>query len=56
MVEHVGGQGFASGRCLSQHVALFISGAVHMLQGEALELSLKTANSREIVHECGVFC
>jgi hypothetical protein len=27
-----------------------------MLQGEALKLSLKTANSREILHECGVLC
>jgi hypothetical protein len=56
MVEHVGGQGFASGHCFGQCVGLFVPGAVHMLQGETFELSLKTANGRKILHECGVFC
>jgi hypothetical protein len=27
-----------------------------MLQGKAIKLSLKTADSREILHECGVLC
>jgi hypothetical protein len=56
VVEHVKGQGFASGRCFGQCVGLFVPGAVHMLQGETLELFLKAVNSRKILHECGVLC
>eukprot|EP00267_Zea_mays_P053346 XP_020406460.1 actin cytoskeleton-regulatory complex protein PAN1-like [Zea mays] len=56
MVEHVGGQGFASGCCFGQRVGFFVSSAVHMLQGETLELLLKTANGRKILHKCRVFC
>jgi hypothetical protein len=56
MVEHVGGQGLASGDCLGQCIGLLILGSVHVLQGKALELSLETADSREIRHKCGVLC
>jgi hypothetical protein len=49
VVEHVGGQGFASGCCFGQHVGFFVSRAVHMLQGETLELFLKTADGRKIL-------
>jgi hypothetical protein len=56
MVEHVGGQGLASGYCFGQCVGLLVLGSVHVLQGKALKLSLKTSDSREILHECGVFC
>jgi hypothetical protein len=56
MVEHVGGQGLASGCCFGQCIGLLILGSVHVLQGKALKLPLKTAGSREILHECGVFC
>jgi hypothetical protein len=49
VVEHVGGQGFASGCCFGQRVGFFVSSAVHMLQGETLELLLKTANGRKIL-------
>jgi hypothetical protein len=56
MVEHVGGQGLASGGCLGQCVGLLILDSVHVLQGKALELSLETADSREILHKCGVLC
>jgi hypothetical protein len=56
MVEYVGGQGLTSGGCLGQCVGLLILGSVHVLQGKALELSLETADSREILHKCGVLC
>jgi hypothetical protein len=56
MVEHVGGQDLAPGGCFGQGVGLLVLGSVHVLQGKALQLSLKNANSREILHECGVFC
>jgi hypothetical protein len=56
MVEHVRGQGLASGGCLGQCVGLLILGSVHVLQGKALELSLEAADSREILHKCGVLC
>jgi hypothetical protein len=56
MVEYVGGQGLASGCCFGQRIGLLVLGTVHMLQGKALKLSLKTADSREILHECGVLC
>jgi hypothetical protein len=56
MVEHVGGQGLALGRCFGQRVGLFVLGAVDMLQGETLELSLEAADSCEILHECRVLC
>jgi hypothetical protein len=54
MVEYVGGQGLASGGCLGQRISLLVLGSVHVLQGKSLELSLKTADSREILHKCGV--
>jgi hypothetical protein len=54
MVEYVGGQGLASGGCLGQCVDLLILGSVHMLQGETFELPLETADSREVLHKCGV--
>jgi hypothetical protein len=54
MVEYVGGQGLASGGCLGQCVGLLILGSVHVLQGEAFKLPLETADSREILHKCGV--
>ena len=53
MVEHVGGQGLASGGGLGQCVGLFILGPVDMLQSESLELSLETSDGREVLHECG---
>jgi hypothetical protein len=56
MVEHVGGQGLASGGSLGQCVSFFILGPVHMLQGESLELSLETSDGREVLHKCGVLC
>jgi hypothetical protein len=56
MVEHVGGQGLASGYYFGQRISLLVLGTVYMLQGEALKLSLKTADSHEILHECGVLC
>jgi hypothetical protein len=56
MVEYVGGQGLASSGCLDQCVGLLILGSVHVLQGKALELSLETVDSREILHKCGVLC
>jgi hypothetical protein len=56
MVEYVRGQGLASGGCLGQRIGLLVLGSVHMLQGKALELSLKTVDGREILHKCGVFC
>jgi hypothetical protein len=56
MVEHVGGQGLASGGSLGQCVGLLILDPVHMLQGETLELSLETTDGREVLHKCGVFC
>jgi hypothetical protein len=56
VVEYVGGQGLASGCCFGQFISLLILGTVHMLQGKALKLSLKTADNREILHECGVLC
>jgi hypothetical protein len=56
MVEHVRGQDLASGGCFGQCVGLFVLGSVHVLQGKTLKLSLKTVDSREILHECGVFC
>jgi hypothetical protein len=56
MVEYVGGHGLASGCCLGQCVGLLILGSVHVLQGEAFELSLETTDSREILHKCGVLC
>jgi hypothetical protein len=46
MVEYVG--------CLGQCVGLLIPGAVHMLQGKTFELSFETADSREVLHKCGV--
>jgi hypothetical protein len=55
MVEHVGGQGLASGDCLGQCVGLLILGSVHVLQGKALELSLEAADSREISISAGSF-
>jgi hypothetical protein len=54
MVEHVGGQGLASGGSLGQCIGLLILGPVHMLQGETFELSLETTDSREVLHKCGV--
>jgi hypothetical protein len=56
MVEHVGGQGLASSGSLGQCVGLLILGPVHMLQGETLELSLETTDSREVLHKCDVLC
>jgi hypothetical protein len=56
VLKHVGGQRLASGGSLSQCVGLFIVGAVHMLQGEPLELFLETSDGREVLHECGVLC
>jgi hypothetical protein len=56
VVEHVGGQGLALGRCFGQRVGLFVLGAVDMLQGETLELSLEVADGCEILHEREVFC
>jgi hypothetical protein len=56
MVEYVGGQGLASGGCLGQCVGLLVLGSVHVLQGKAFELSLETADSREVLHKCGVLC
>jgi hypothetical protein len=56
VVEHIGGQGFALGHCLGQRVGLFVLGAVDMLQGETLELSLKAMDSCEILHERRVLC
>jgi hypothetical protein len=56
MVEYVGGQGLASGGCLGQCVGLLILGSVHVLQGETFELPLETADSREILHKCGILC
>jgi hypothetical protein len=56
MVEHVGGQGLASGGCLGQCVGLLILGSVHVLQGKALELPLEIADGREILHKCRVLC
>jgi hypothetical protein len=54
VVEYVRGQGLASGGCLGQCVGLLILGSVHMLQGEAFELPLETADSCEKRHKCGV--
>jgi hypothetical protein len=54
MVEYVGGQGLASGGCLGQCIGLLILGLVHVPQGEAFELPLETADSREILHKCGI--
>jgi hypothetical protein len=56
MVEYVGGKGFASGGCLGQCVGLLVLGSVHVLQGEAFELSLETTDSREVLRKCGVLC
>jgi hypothetical protein len=56
VVEHVGGQGLASGGGLGQCVGLFILGPVHMLQSESLELSLETSDGHEVLRECGVLC
>jgi hypothetical protein len=56
VVEHIGGQGLALSRCLGQRVDHFVLVAVDMLQGETLELSLKVADSGEILHEYGLFC
>jgi hypothetical protein len=49
MVEYVGGQGLASGSCLGQCIDLLVLGSVHVLQGEAFELSLEIADSREVL-------
>jgi hypothetical protein len=54
MVEYVKGQGLTSGRCLGQCVDLLILGSVHVLQGEAFELSFETPDSREVLCKCGV--
>jgi hypothetical protein len=56
VVEHVGGQGLALGRCFGQRVGLFVLVVVDMLQGETIELSLEAADSGEILHEYGLFC
>jgi hypothetical protein len=56
VVEHVGGQGLALGRYFGQRVGLFIFVAVDVLQGETLELSLKAADSGEVLHEHRLFC
>jgi hypothetical protein len=56
VVEHVGGQGLALGRCLGQRVCLFIFVAIDMLQGETLELFLEATDSGEILHEYELFC
>jgi hypothetical protein len=54
MVEYVRGYGLAPGGCFGQRVGLLILGAVHVLQGEAFELSLEAVDSCEVLHKCGV--
>jgi hypothetical protein len=56
VVEHVGGQGLALGRCFGQRIGLFVLVTVDMLQGETLELFLEAANGGEILHEHRLLC
>jgi hypothetical protein len=56
VIENVGGQGFASSSCFGQRVGFFVLSVVQVLQGETLELFLKTANGRKILQKCRVFC
>jgi hypothetical protein len=55
VVEHIRGQGLALGRCLGQRVGLFVLGAIDMLQGETLELSLEARTAVRYCMSAGSF-